>query len=591
MTPNKQPALPDISNGQATKEGTKKPKHPRTMKNFFAPLSSPYAASATSSRGSAAAVPTPTKRIPARIISKTDATEVVDLTASDDEHNVEEAPHQKKKAGIMAPAKKQSRSSSFTATSNTAFSATRNDDSSIAEPAKKKVRSIYSTSKDNSSRGMSPQKKKPSQQSNPSEFDNQMAQAMRDSQAQHQQQQQQPPSDYEKELALAIQNSKNETCHLYWTDQVEARFRDRIQVKQGYTADEFQQMFDSVVLDVSRCDSLADVEGVQNGWVRGANSTVSRSDSKTQARAQYGRILFDATERLFRNVLELNRDDVFLDVGHGVGNTVLQAAFVHQCEARGIEVIADRNALAVSFEDSLEKLRKRHLAEKDVDYQIGSIDLVYGSMEDRAHRTFLTRTNDSDSSQETTTTTNTNSRVIKAFCNNYNAVFSDRSAKARTKIHLDDVLAGLFAQMPVGSVLATFHRLNMMGDRDETEKRRQERGLSVASHLGNESFYRLEEMSLGMERDSVSWSSRHDKELIVFKYTRLAQASSNEAVFLCSNADCERAQQGEAIPATKVAHMDYSKEEVLVMNSCDCNAVGTMSRRRRDPNVNYAETG
>ena len=517
-------------------------------------------------------MPTPTKRTPARLISKTDAAEVVDLTASSDDEN---NGLQKKAA---APAKKKSRST----TSSTAFatSATSNDGATTEEPAKKKARSSDAASKD--SAGSRPQKK-PSQQ-NPPEFDTQMAQAMRDSQAQQQrqeqQQNQQHQSDYEKQLALVMENSKRETNNN--VTEVEAVVRDRFRVQQGYTAGEFQTMLDSVVLDVTRCESLDHLE--RGGWVRGAHSTVLTTDSKTQAKAQYGRILGEATERLFGQVLKLTSDDVFLDVGHGVGNTVLQAAFVHQCEARGIEVIADRNALAVSFEDSLKQMRKRHLAELEVDYQIGSIDLVYGSMEHRDHRNFLTKTNDGNS-QETTPT----NRVIKAFCNNYNAVFSDRSAKARTKIHLDDVLAGLFAQMPVGSVLATFHRLNMMGDRDEIERMRRERGLSFTSHLGNESFYCLEEISLGMERDSVSWSSRHDKELIVYKYTRLAQAASPEAVFLCANADCERAQQGEAIPATKVAHMDYSKEEVLIMNSCNCNAVGTMSRRRRDPNINYAD--
>ena len=355
-------------------------------------------------------------------------------------------------------------------------------------------------------------------------------------------------------------------------DQVAALFDKS--VSADYSLDKCKTMISSVVLDVFNAESLEDVESVNGGWVRGANSKMEPSDSKCQGKAQYGRILFDATQRLLDDVLRLDHDtgDVFVDVGHGIGNAVFQAAYVNKCEARGIEVVESRNVIAVAFADSLAGLRKRHLAEKDIDYQIGSVKLVRGGMETRAHRDFLTAAPPG--------------KAIKAFCNNYNAVFSDRSAKVRTTIHLDDILAGLFAQMPVGSVLATFHQLNMMPDRQTTESSRRVHQLPQDTS-GDDSFYNREELSLGKERDCVSWSS-NDKELIVYKYTRLAQAS-DDPVFLCSNPDCDRARRGEAIPATKIVEADYTKEEVHVMNSCGCNAIGAMSRRRRDKAVNYAE--
>jgi precorrin-6B methylase 2 len=40
---------------------------------------------------------------------------------------------------------------------------------------------------------------------------------------------------------------------------------------------------------------------------------------------------------LLTTVLRLERHEVFLDVGHGAGNTCLQAAYTIGCEARGIE--------------------------------------------------------------------------------------------------------------------------------------------------------------------------------------------------------------------------------------------------------------
>ena len=40
---------------------------------------------------------------------------------------------------------------------------------------------------------------------------------------------------------------------------------------------------------------------------------------------------------ILEKVLKVDKTQVFLDIGHGLGNTCLQAAYTIGCEARGIE--------------------------------------------------------------------------------------------------------------------------------------------------------------------------------------------------------------------------------------------------------------
>jgi len=44
-----------------------------------------------------------------------------------------------------------------------------------------------------------------------------------------------------------------------------------------------------------------------------------------------------ATQYLFQSILDLQATNLFLDIGHGIGNTCLQAAYTIGCDARGIE--------------------------------------------------------------------------------------------------------------------------------------------------------------------------------------------------------------------------------------------------------------
>jgi hypothetical protein len=71
---------------------------------------------------------------------------------------------------------------------------------------------------------------------------------------------------------------------------------------------------------------------------RAANGKICKSDSDGQLKAQYGRLLLDATSTML-SILEVTRHDVFLDIGHGIGNTCLYASYCIGCESRGIEVV------------------------------------------------------------------------------------------------------------------------------------------------------------------------------------------------------------------------------------------------------------
>jgi cyclopropane fatty-acyl-phospholipid synthase-like methyltransferase len=55
---------------------------------------------------------------------------------------------------------------------------------------------------------------------------------------------------------------------------------------------------------------------------------------------------FPAEKNLLVNILQLNEHDIFLDFGHGIGNICIQAAYTIGCEARGIELVQERNLIS-----------------------------------------------------------------------------------------------------------------------------------------------------------------------------------------------------------------------------------------------------
>jgi SAM-dependent methyltransferase len=302
--------------------------------------------------------------------------------------------------------------------------------------------------------------------------------------------------------------------------------------------------------------------------VRAANSRVTAKDGCGQGTAQYGRILPQASQEILDNFLRVDatRGDVVVDIGCGIGNFVLQAAFVSRCEARGIEIDHDRFFIAKhGFEHDLciQQHRKLHLGRDNTEFDKGKTKFIHGRLEAEEYRDFLTKPTIPGG-------------TIRAFCNNFNGVFGCRTAG--TKHALDCYVAGLFALFPAGSILVTLDPLPLQAQHSEILDIRNRHFLDTTSNPRWASFYEYEKHRLGQSRDVVSWGTSNNP-IYIYKYTRLSQSTPNgEAVFQCSNYSCEKAQSGEPIPATKVVEVEITgddgvkrMEHRVIMNSCKCN--------------------
>ena len=65
----------------------------------------------------------------------------------------------------------------------------------------------------------------------------------------------------------------------------------------------------------------------------------------------YYRHIWD-TQKIF-DITGLNRNEIFLDIGHGIGNAPIQAAVILGCEARGLELVEDRFLESCKIRDSI----------------------------------------------------------------------------------------------------------------------------------------------------------------------------------------------------------------------------------------------
>lgn len=223
-----------------------------------------------------------------------------------------------------------------------------------------------------------------------------------------------------------------------------------------------------------------------------------------------------------------------------------------------------RNLIATEFAVKLEHIRTMlHGARDDRNMMAGELDLRHGRMEAPEHREFLTNPQS----------------VTKVFVNNFNGVFADKCEMAKQTYFLDNYLAGIFAQMKVGSILVTLHPLDLGPSQSGANQRRRQHGLSESA---NSSFYEDEKVSLGMAKDVVSWSQYGGcGDIIdVYKYTRVKQETSDgdESVFLCCNPICDKARLGTPITATVT--VTVAGGDQVVMNSCDCNLTSMKLRCR-----------
>ena len=87
--------------------------------------------------------------------------------------------------------------------------------------------------------------------------------------------------------------------------------------------------------------------------VREGNGANSISDGVTaQSRAQYGRVVWGAAQQV-AEVCDLRRHETFVDIGSGVGNTVMQMACTIGCDSRGIELMERRVDTGHLFWDNI----------------------------------------------------------------------------------------------------------------------------------------------------------------------------------------------------------------------------------------------
>lgn len=294
---------------------------------------------------------------------------------------------------------------------------------------------------------------------------------------------------------------------------------------------------------------------------RRANHNVEKSDSDEQGQAQYGRILPRAMEKVFYQVMELQPDSIFVDLGHGIGNTCLQAAYTIGCHSKGIELVDARYFSSEAFNRCLAKAAniKRERRPHQWNHKAGLIELRHGRLEDPVYHEWLT------------------ARVHHVFVNNFADVFGERSAPKKTTITVDSRIAAMFATMKPGSVMVTMHPIDALGlTRDLVLDHRRKHNLKTP-HTSLAAFFTLEKIELGPANETVSWSANGtcDHIIWVYKYTRLEQANEHKnSVFLCTNHRCERAREAEAIPAT------IKGESGLIMNACDCNFEAIRTRGR-----------
>ena len=195
---------------------------------------------------------------------------------------------------------------------------------------------------------------------------------------------------------------------------------------------------------------------------------------------------------------------------------------------------------------------------------VGDVFLRHGRLEDQIHREFLTK------------------GVTKAFVNNFNGVFAERSVKLNTHWFLDDYVSGIFAMLVPGAIMVTLHPLNLGPTQDEANAIRRKHDLKESPKA---SFFTVEYVLLGRACDTVKWNkhSGNAKNIYVYKYTRLSQGpdAGNNAVFLCCNPTCPDAKDCTPIPATTI-----NEEDRCVMNQCKCKFTAKNLRRQSKKTYN-----
>ena len=295
--------------------------------------------------------------------------------------------------------------------------------------------------------------------------------------------------------------------------------------------EEFVENWERAAFNITGLHSTQSIEAQCS--ITRANKYFEGCNTK-QKSAQYGRLLPQATKTVFSEFLELQPSDIFVDLGHGLGNAVMQAAYTHGCASRGIEVVKSRFDVSLAF-------KKRELSEMAGCFPM---QLRHGQIEKAEHRHFLTMSGKS---------------VMKVLCNNFGDVFGTRSSS--NPPYLNDYVAGLFASMKEGSKIATFDELRFqVGPLDMVNKHRKKLKMETSSYA---SFYIMERKVLGFQNKYVSWSENggNQHQITMYVYTRVGKESN----FMCSAAICKKRINNE-----RQKSFIINQRGEMLMRVCEC---------------------
>ena len=363
----------------------------------------------------------------------------------------------------------------------------------------------------------------------------------------------------------ALEESSDMEHHDEWPEHVEPPL---------YSAEEFEEIVDMMSETMTHAKHVKDNDplvAIEKGVCREANHKVE-GNSEFQKSAQYGRVKFAAMAKLFGpEYFDLQKDDLFLDLGHGSGLPNLQAAYTVGCRSLGIEL--DKSRYLVSdeyfdmFKTQLQAIQNRVLPHRQGQLPPtgGQVEFIQGSFNDPQYRKALTNTDG----------------VTKCLVNNFGGVFADRSKNNTTTKSLyypDHFVAVLFALMSPGSIMITLHPLDLGIPLEEAKRRRATHNLPPQP---NASFFTVEKSILGPQKDTVSWSSHSETPLLVYKYTRVG-----ESKFVCCHPGCDKNNELQSATMYRTLKGGIPKPStlphdlVMIIRSCYCGQNCRSARQR-----------
>ncbi|GMH84239.1 hypothetical protein TrST_g692 [Triparma strigata] len=283
--------------------------------------------------------------------------------------------------------------------------------------------------------------------------------------------------------------------------------------------------------------------------IRGANGR-QKEGAAGLVKNQYGRVKDEALLEIlkFCGINEIRNDQIFLDIGSGIGNAVYQMALMYGCESRGIEINKDRHDIAGVAVSCIEEYNKQLNKQLKHPLRPGKISLVHGHIEDENHFNFITEAD-------------------FVFVNNYEEVFkksSEHKGSTGYTRYSDYHVAALFSQMKVGTVMITMCRITELGhskeqidealqksriDVDEIKERVRDKNCEEV--VENLSFFSEEIIPTSMEfgnSQPFTWSGKLGNTYKLYKYTRLDQRAGQSGLPLRTWVDPDRPKDSPKPP-------------------------------------------